>query len=49
VFPARHLAQGDKRHAACAIAIAGIQLMRHFMDYQIETGSIEGVLNIQPV
>ena len=28
----------------CAIAIAGIQFMRYFMDYQIETGRIEGVL-----
>ena len=49
VLPARHLAKRDQRNSAGAIAVAGIELMRHFMDNQIKTGRIERVLNVEPV
>ena len=36
VLPARDVAQRDHRHAAGAIAVAGIQLVRHFVNNQVE-------------
>ncbi len=49
VLPARDFTQRDKRHAAGTVTVACIELMRDFMNNQIKTGSIEGVLNIEPV
>ena len=49
MFPASHIAQRDERDAAGAIAITHIQFVRDFMNNEIETRSIERVLDIQPV
>ncbi len=49
VLPSCHFTKRDQRHAAGAIAVAGIKLMRHLMNNQVKARGVERILNVEPV